>query len=267
MSTFPVLTSLSRPVGPSLNLHQSNKNPFVYKSGNWDVTSWKPIFCDETLTFSSSEIKFIVWAYSTEKVRFRLEYSSYNEEIKKQLQEVGLKTCYSVDSFTTDTTDELQKVYRVITEHYGIIDPDRVIERLAKWGSYHFPEFVLRSENWDLKDPTWIRPKTMVFVNHDLELVITGSEDGHVGFALLITNYNHKEKLKNRLVEAGIGVSYFAGFNAETTEELQKVYRMLCKYYPLTKHNELIERLAHYGDWKQEEANRSIPLEHIQQRV
>lgn len=263
MTSSPIRTFSSE----SPNLHVRYKDPFIFQSGNLDVRTWNPSFCDEALTFSSSKVKFIVWAYSDASVRFRLEYSPFNEEIQKQLKDAGI-TCYGVGNHTTDRycLDQLQKIYQVMIQKYGINDPAQVVQQLAKWGSYHFPELHLQSESWNT-DPTRLNPKRMEFANHDLKLVISGHEDGSVRFE--VQALHHEGVLKDRLIESGINLSpyYYGRFEAKTPEQLQKVYQMLCKHYPIMNHCELMERLAWYGNWKKEEASRSIPLEHIQQRA
>ncbi len=98
----------------------------------------------------------------------------------------------------------------------------------------------------------------MEFANHDLKLFIKGDVDGDVHFE--IQNLYDKSEIKERLSKAEIplGACYFSWFRTKNHEQLQKVYQMLCKYYPLMDHQQLIERLAFYANWKEEEASRNI---------
>ena len=264
--------------------------PLRFCSGSLDLTKWgrhNQCMWDNDgnieLSFSSGDIRLDVESYESGNISFILTWPhSESMSIQMQLLKAGLpeksderySDIIKHNRFPTFYRSELPKVYELLVTRYGIEDKDRIIERLARYGSFQFSELALCHDHWDRtpQRSSLYTDKTMLFKSPDLTLKVGGAFDGRVHFQLNTTR-EHSSVLKGRLMIAGVNTQNYVKeryeFSTDDSQEIRFVRFVLQKHYPIVdlQYAELVSRLTECGNWIEEERTRNIPLDKMQWRA
>lgn len=267
-------------IGSSFIKHLNSSDVLAYpeslkfEMGSWEVCKWSQIAGQKKLILSSPTLKFTLLADRYGNVGFILESKKQNPALQQYFLEAGFseqiaRKVYDSAIFQAANHQEMKQIYQILLR-YGLEDPHGIIQKVAKYGTWKFPELVHQSGDWkvDIGSKGY---RKLTMKSSFLIFRILGEPDGTINFKLSSLD-DFGFLLKQLLKDAGIdpsrlNESCIESFETQSQEERKKVYEILCRHHPIQENKELIKRLCDFDNWKLEEADRIQSLQLIDRKV